>query len=139
MKRNHFLYGCLLLGVCSCGKNEAQHKLDKVDARKAATETINDNPTDIMGFYSFIEAPNNGAFGLTQFAEYTNPFPPPTRIQHDETNDNVEFSGAFYDANRNIIPGGRVKFGRFEFLPNPGKGNLYSMSSYNVVDSSFTL
>jgi hypothetical protein len=132
MKRNYLcLYGYLLLILCSCGKKDQQGKLEKIDARTANRLATTENVNDIMGFYNFMETPTNGTFGLTQHGVYVNRYPP--RAFEDNSNDNYEFTGAFYDANRNIIPGGKVRFGRLEFLPNPNKGNLYSLSSYNVV------
>lgn len=132
MMKHTYLYGCLLLALAGCVKHdkEASGKLDKIDAAKTDAVVAADDPNDIMSFYSFMETPTNGTFGALVHAVEYNRYPP-TTVRY-VPNDLLSFSGAFYDANKNIIPGGTVTFGWLNFLPNPAMGNLYSMNSYTV-------
>ncbi|WP_207510940.1 hypothetical protein [Longitalea luteola] len=120
MKQNSlYLYACVLMMVCSCGKSKEQtgSKLDKVNVRTATTENVN----DIMGFYTFMETPTNGMFGAIHHSVR-----PATASRNVPANDNYRFSGAFYDANNNLIPGGKVVFSGIEFSP---VNNFYSFAS----------
>lgn len=127
------LYGFLLLVASSCSKyenatdeNVAKNKLDKIDAGKVTAFSPGD-PNDIMAFYSFSATPVNGTFGLKCYSTHASLLPPNPSSPYPN-NDNI-FSGAFYDANDNIIPGGVVTFGKINFLPNPQNGYFYDMTS----------
>lgn len=129
-------YTSLLFVLAGCSKNvkESGGKLDMIDAGDALALSAADDPNDIMGFYSFIEAPANGTFGALvynmDYIRYPSNTPQPT------SNDQLKVTGAFYDANKNMIAGGIVTFGHLNLLPNPGDGNLYSLKSY-TVDPNF--
>lgn len=129
------LYGCILLTLSGCVKNfkDSSGKLEKLDASKAnMLAAVNDDPNDIMGFYSFIETPTNGTFGMTVNLMV----PGNAGTLSRQSYDRFEFSGAFYDANKNRIPGGNVQFGRLEFLPDSLGNNFYSMNRYRILQPS---
>lgn len=124
MKHNSlYLYACVLLTVCSCGKNNEQtnSKLDNINTRSSQMSATADNTNDIMGFYTFMETPTNGMFGAVHHSVR-----PATALRNETTDDSYRFSGAFYDANSNIIPGGTVTFNGIEFSP---VNNFYSFAS----------
>ncbi|WP_142683012.1 hypothetical protein [Chitinophaga polysaccharea] len=121
-----YLYITILLVLFGCSKKEQKKgdQLDKIDAKKAAALLDITAGNDIMAFYSFIETPVNGIFGLKHYQTLTPATPARTVF------DRLQFGGAFYDANNNIIPGGNVTFGKALFYPDPNNGFFYSFKSY---------
>jgi hypothetical protein len=122
-----YIYASLLLFLCSCGKKDEQtkSKLDKVDARSSARMAVtNVNLNDIVDFYTFMETPTNGKFGIIHHSVKS-----ATAQQNTVSDDSYTFNGAFYDANMNLVPGGKVTIAGVEFSP---VNNFYSLNSYYI-------
>ncbi|MBS0028165.1 hypothetical protein ACTJJ0_06120 [Chitinophaga sp. 22321] len=124
------IYAALFISAISCNKSEraTENKLDKLDASKRNAKTELDDSGDILAFYEFMEAPVNGKFGLRCYQTFRNPVPPATASRIAE--EKMDFVGAFYDADKNIIPGGTITFGKINFFTNPKNSYVYDMSAY---------
>ncbi|MBS0031442.1 hypothetical protein ACTJJ0_22995 [Chitinophaga sp. 22321] len=119
-----YLYIVLLLALFGCSKKEAKksEQLDQIDVKKiSAFQSVVGN--DIMAFYSFIETPVNGTFGIKHYQTLAPSTPART------VSSTLQFGGAFYDANNNIIPGGDITFGKILAHPYQSNGFFYSLKN----------
>lgn len=136
------LYFSCLVVLASCDKNSSdkQDSLEKLDVGKSNISVMSGVDDGMLAFYTFLQTPSNGSFGLVNVSSYSAyPYVPRTPRETTEqaattTTDrghgHYEFTGSFYDDNQNIVPGGSVSFGPITISPDPLRGNMYLQSSF---------
>lgn len=135
------LYFMGLVALASCDKNsdKKENLLEKFDAGKSNITTMSGVGDGVEAFYTFLQTPSNGSFGLVNVSSYgAVPYRPRTAsvagaraaAAADRGHGHYEFTGAFYDGNQKVVPGGSVSFGPITIAPDPARGNMYLQNSF---------
>lgn len=114
--------------MAGCSKMEKKEStLDKFNTKVsfAASTTGTDN---ILDYYTFVETPTNGTFGISGFSTGRSIKTTATANTNTDTLASLTplgVNGMFYDNNQNPYFGGTVSFGALTLKPNPSSGNTY--------------